>query len=259
MGNSNSHSNQEQQDSTLQRSLDKFTNIDIPPRIRRTILELLRSNKNTALTQWTEISALLISHNIKDFVAVYIVVNTCHKLSVFLDDVSQFAGIFKDINAVESSVSSLSNYLLSTTLCYEVLTIEQELDNVSAKELTPRLDDVDVWFSSNRIIRDALNIMTETIFLSRSPPCLPVLLSKSYVLSSHALYVLDTCIHSKQRQWDLAFGSKRDGHSWASFVSRVESKGPMIVIVKSEDGAVFGAYTSASLSKSSKVVFVCME
>lgn len=188
----------------------------------------------------------------------YLTVTGRNNLDALFDDVVCFIGLFesKEEYSTPETRSIFSHYLLSSTTITESLTIEQEMENILPQTRIPNLNEYDEWFGSNRAVQSIFTIMFQYIFSGSRPSPLPKLPSSSHLISMQDLYFLKSNISSKQKYWELSFCSKRDGHSWASFVTRIQNSGPTIIIIKDNRGNVFGSYMGASIQKSAQVLFI---
>lgn len=257
MGNSNSHSDSNTERNQLHGSLDAFISntfihgIEIPSRIRKTLLTLLQEGQSQ-LSEWSLLSQKLSHQNYSSFIDKYLLVSG--DLSELLDDIVFFLRMYKEHEHYALSDSSLfSSYLLNSMLISETLTIEQEFENITPNKRIPDKTEIKLIFNSSKLVSILLSNMFLFIFFGSSPSPLPVLKSKSNLLSKQSVFIFKSNIESRQTFLDLNFCSKRDGHSWASFVARYQNIGPSIIIIKDERGYVFGAFTSTSIQKSSKV------
>ena len=65
-------------------------------------------------------------------------------------------------------------------------------------------------------------------------------------------YLLEMCEFSVNDRWRLVYSGKKDGFSASSFHARCDNVGDTLVIVKSEHGNIYGAYSRAKWDSSNQ-------
>jgi len=235
----------------LQSSLAAFNRLKIPSLLRQTFIHLLRSAEPT-VEQWYQLEC---SFSNVLFVKAFHEVSNSNDLQLFFRNIAAFVDYLEDRHEYAGTfeLDKTVQYLIDSSAYFQPLTIEQELDpNTTRTSIIPTLLDVDRWLSSIQV-QKIMRLMFLVVFRTEKIFTLPKLQCKSQLISKHDMFVLDLFIKSKEMQWNLSFSSQRDGHSWASFLSRIQSVGAMLIIVKDDKGNLFGGYTSNSIVKSTKV------
>ena len=80
------------------------------------------------------------------------------------------------------------------------------------------------------------------------------LIKSDIIKSKDEIDLLNKWINNKNNTFSLIYKGSRDGDTYDNFHEKCDNKGPTIMIIKTDDGEIFGGYTEKSWNKNNSMI-----